>query len=64
MTFEKMDTYRARAKVIGGWLVETILCVSDTNRECSPKSIAVCFVPDPNHEWQLEKDVTEPIMEN
>ena len=64
MTFEKIDNYRARAKILGGWLVETMLCVSDSSGDCSPKSIAICFVPDALHEWELEKEPNENFMLN
>lgn len=38
--------YTYRAKVIGGWLVET----QNYTGQCG----GLTFVPDPNHEWQLE----------
>ena len=49
MNFEYIDDFRVRAKVFGGWIVETIL--RNTNQE--ELSVAICFVPDPNHEWEL-----------
>lgn len=41
-----------RLKVIGGWLVETsgttpVSSVSEIN-------VAVTFIPDPNHEWEIK----------
>ena len=38
------NTYRA--KVHGGWLVET--------QNSAASSGGLTFVPDPNHEWQLD----------
>lgn len=58
MQFELIDKYHARAKVFGGWIVES---VSDNPNEIfngiQPHiSIASCFVPDPAHEWILDND--------
>lgn len=45
-----------RAKVIGGWLVKTIVSYGteyekeDWDRRC----ISTVFVADPNHEWEIE----------
>ena len=42
--FEAMNYSTARLKVPGGWVVESA-------DECT---VAICFVPDPKHEWILE----------
>ncbi len=49
MNFERIDDYRARAKIPGGWLVETVL-YDDTG---TIPSISICFVPDSKHEWNI-----------
>lgn len=36
-----------RAKVINGWIVKNI--------DYDYKSTNICFIPDPNHEWEIEK---------
>lgn len=53
MEFELIDDYRARAKIPGGWLVETILKGLDAQQNHAPIAIASCFVPDAKHEWML-----------
>jgi hypothetical protein len=57
-----------RAKVIGGWLIKhrvlTALIDSNINAKkgegvkstLKTSSLAICFIPDPNHEWQITKD--------
>lgn len=39
-----------RAKVFGGWVLHHLLC--DENE--SSQSESMVFIPDPNHEWQIE----------
>ena len=39
-----------RLRVPGGWLVT--LSIRDDNGN----SVAVCFLPDPAHEWKLEQE--------
>jgi hypothetical protein len=42
----------SRAKVFGGWVVRTICThTGNVNTAISESSI---FVPDPNHEWEIE----------
>lgn len=43
------DTYRA--KVHGGWLVKEMS--HSIWGVFFPIGIAICFVPDPNHKWEI-----------
>lgn len=43
------DNFTHRAQVPGGWLVRAILLLDGT-----VLSVALCFVPDAAHEWQLD----------
>jgi hypothetical protein len=64
--WEKISSTRAesgcdvtiRSKVMGGWLVRSIadkaLCVSKTGDISIANSQSMVFVPDPNHEWEIE----------
>lgn len=38
--WEKIDNYHYRAKVMGGWIFQ-----------CGDSFL---FIPDPNHEWEIE----------
>ncbi|MHA1309271.1 MAG: hypothetical protein ACTSSB_17050 [Candidatus Heimdallarchaeota archaeon] len=42
-----------RAKVPDGWLIESVKRFVD--REQAGYGVGLTFIPDPNHEWQLEK---------
>jgi hypothetical protein len=44
------------ARVHGGWLVKVLepISPSDANRN-TDYHIAMVFVPDPNHEWEMEE---------
>ena len=42
--WEEVDHYTRRAKVHGGWVVKSI----------SGSGLALCFIPDPNHEWVVK----------
>ena len=58
--WETIDGYHFRAKVIGGWLVKAAEDVSHIDEYGSVISgrdwrIAMAFVPDPNHEWEIEQ---------
>jgi len=46
--FGENRTYRA--KVFKGWLVS-----SNTYEKKGGLSEAMCFIPDPTHEWEIEK---------
>lgn len=37
-----------RMKVPGGWVVKQVI-------QQGTASVALCFVPDPGHEWKLEE---------
>lgn len=58
MEWEDIDFYHKRTKVFGGWLVkayEDVFRESNYSRNQYGKDwrIAMCFVPDPNHEWKI-----------
>lgn len=43
----------SRVKVIGGWcLLHIQIQIINTK---IIKSESMCFIPDPNHEWEIEK---------
>jgi len=46
-----------RAKVIGGWIVESMYSYEE---EEGGNALSSIFVPDPNHEWDIEIDLTCP----
>lgn len=58
MEFEQIDDNHQRAKVPGGWIVkafENVLHDSQGTFEFGwDWRVAMCFVPDPNHEWEIE----------
>jgi len=61
MNFEYIDDFRARARVFGGWIVETFLSDGHGN----DLSVSSCFVPDPEHLWELEEPSdSETYFEN
>lgn len=47
------EPWTLRAKVFGGWIVHTSN-ESYGQSECS-LSESMVFIPDPNHEWKIEK---------
>jgi len=60
MVFEKIDDYHRRAQVPGGWLVKVYedvyinMHIDDNRPEPGYAwQVSMCFVPDPNHEWEL-----------
>ena len=60
MHFERIDNEHQRAKVPGGWIVKafgevmTQLHPGHNASDGYEWRIAMCFVPDPEHKWQLE----------
>ena len=58
MKWEPIDNRTERAKVFGGWLVMiTEPVVHQTNNGVQDGwdwRLAICFVPDPEHQWELE----------
>ena len=60
--WEPIDNYSFRMKVPGGWVLKVL---EDVMRDMAPYGggmnsgwdwrIAICFIPDPNHEWVIEK---------
>jgi hypothetical protein len=62
MKWEQIDDHHDRSKIFGGWLVKASTPVVhnmiDTGHGMSDGwdwRIALCFVPDPNHEWTIEE---------
>ena len=68
--FEDIDGEHSRAKVFGGWIVrsvEAVFHLRETETESEFVSgwdwrVAIAFVPDPGHEWNL-KDNEEEVPE-
>ena len=60
LIWEDIDNFHRRAKIPGGWLIKAF---EDVFHEASYNGlqsgwdwrVAMCFVPDPNYEWELEK---------
>lgn len=46
---DKNFSYTDRAKVFGGWIVNSRTCVGPRAHE------SMVFVPDANHEWEIER---------
>ncbi len=63
MNFEKIDDEHERAKVFGGWLVKTYTDVHHLDNGISAGGegwdwrVAMAFVPDPDHEWNVCKGI-------
>ena len=55
MTWEIIDQHHSRAKVFGGWLVKSVVLQSANDKIVGVVSVAMAFVPDPEHKWKLEK---------
>ncbi len=60
--FEQIDDSHQRAKVFGGWLVksfENVYHAEMTDHHSGGEGwdwrVAMAFVPDPKHEWEIEK---------
>ncbi len=59
LEWEIIDPYHQRAKVPGGWIFKALEDVSH-DKSCDGHGmdsgwdyrVAICFVPDPNHEWK------------
>ena len=45
MKIERIGDYRSRIKVPHGWIYQVELC---------DKNVSTCFIPDPQHEWDLK----------
>lgn len=61
LEFEQIDDFHQRAKVIGGWVLKAYENVCETTPHNTFESgynwrVAMCFIPDPNHEWQIENE--------
>lgn len=61
MNWEQIDNLHQRAEVYGGWLVkayEEVSTFSDDGRllhQGYDFRIAITFVPDPQHVWEITK---------
>lgn len=49
-----------RAKVIGGWIIRDFHCAYYVDQKlCTIRDYSlassITFIPDPNHEWSIEK---------
>ena len=51
--WEKITVCVGRLKVFGGWLVNSSRWEITSSIYASQ---TMCFVPDPNHEWELEEE--------
>jgi hypothetical protein len=58
---EQIDDNHQRAKVPGGWIVkayEDVIHITpehdDYTRQGWDFRVAMCFVPDPKHEWVID----------
>lgn len=57
---EQIDDNHQRMKVPGGWIVKayenvcTFLGYDYDIRNGYEWRVAMCFVPDPNHEWEID----------
>ena len=62
LKWEQIDDNHQRSKIHGGWLVKTYTDVYISLHEAEPPQqgyewrVAICFVPDPNHEWSFEQE--------
>jgi hypothetical protein len=62
MEWEMIDGFHFRLKVLGGWVFKVMEDVVHHNEshgmipgwDWRP---AICFIPDPNHEWIIIKEV-------
>ena len=59
MDWETIDGFHFRLMVPGGWVFKVLEdVVHETDRGKLPGwdwRPAICFIPDPNHEWKIEK---------
>ena len=68
LEWEDIDEYHRRARIFNGWLVKVIEDVHvSLHEDMRPQSgyewrVAMCFVPDPYHSWELdEEEVAETV---
>jgi len=59
LNWKQIDNYHKRASIPGGWLVKAFEDVKEDRSAYGQGMkagwqwrIAICFVPDPNHEWK------------
>jgi hypothetical protein len=63
MDWEMIDGFHFRLKVPGGWIFKVLEEVvhNHPNHGFTPGwdwRVAICFIPDPDHLWIVEKKVT------
>ncbi len=58
--WEILDEDTIRAKVIGGWIVYT----SERDDMNAVGGAAMVFVPDVNHEWEVEAQASKSFWNN
>jgi hypothetical protein len=51
--WEQLDDKTQRAKVVGGWIINTI--ANRIYKNSISLSEALVFVPDPDWQWEIEK---------
>jgi hypothetical protein len=53
LEWEQIDGRHQRAKVPGGWVLKAFTDVQHDGMQVSwDWRIAMCYIPDPNHEWR------------
>jgi len=59
MDWEQIDGFHFRLKVPGGWIFKVLEdVVHGSDRGLQPGwdwRVAICFIPDPDHLWVVEK---------
>ena len=50
--WEELDNYTERLKVIGGWIIKSENSLYENGKWALSESMV--FVPDPNHEWEID----------
>ena len=53
--WERLDAYTQRAKVIGGWVLQS----NESDYDAGLLSIAITFIADPDHEWIVTDSAQE-----
>lgn len=54
MMDESHKNFTDRAKVFGGWIVRSFTYEIAGGEDAKGTSESMVFVPDPNHEWEIE----------
>lgn len=51
--WEELNKVMKRAKVHGGWILRSFNYTTD-NKDVYSQSQSMVFIPDPNHEWEID----------